>query len=153
MSQTPDDLLKKLKPTKTFVVDGAAIRALAELARDLGPEEFVKRWAKVTTPKPTRKPPPTDGEKTALAAAKGKVATFGTSRKLTSGQTATALHTYASERHELPAPTKAASGSSASMVGWLATKLSVGNAVSLVDSFIAHYGPSTSVKHKLPSEG
>ncbi len=152
MSPKPDDLLKKLKPTKTFAVDGDAIRALARLAVDLGPDDFVRRWEAATAPKPARKPPPTTAEKSAIAAAKKKIAAFGASRKLTSGQTATALHSYAGGRHQLPAPTKTATESSASMVGWLSTKLSASDAVSLVDDFIAHFGPSTSLKHKLPSD-
>lgn len=151
MSLKPDDLLKKLKPSKTFAVDGDAIRALAKLAKDLGPDEFVRRWESATAPKPARKPPPTTAEKSALAAAKKKVAAFGTSRKLTSGQTATALHTYADEKHKLPIPTKTAAESSAGMVSWLSTKLSVSDAVALVDDFIVHFGPSTSLKHKLPT--
>lgn len=153
MSPTPDELLKKLKPTPAFVVDADAIRALAELARELGPSEFVKRWEKATASKPARKPPATTEEKDAIAAAKEKATAFGKSRKLTSEETATALYAFASTRNKLPAVTKTAAKGAGSMVGWLSTKLSVERAVSLVDGFVDHHGPQTNLKHKLPSEG
>lgn len=147
MSLSSDDLLKKLKPTKTFAVTGSEIRALAKLAAELGPDGFVGRWESATKRQKQKSPRAPDE----LAAIKAKTTQFGAKRKLSSAQTAQAIYNHLHSAKKIQArPTKSALKSTASMVGWLAKRISAQTLQESLNGFFTKYESATDLTHRLP---
>ena len=127
MTITPQDLLKKLKPTASFAVDRASIVELARFAITAGEEAFAESWAssvakskKAPTP---RKPKALDPR---IIAAENSLQTFAKSRNIRSAECATAFVRYMLEASpDLPEPTKTATSSIASALKWVAAKAKV----------------------------
>lgn len=149
MSLTSDDLLKKLKPTKTFAPTADDIRRLARLAIELGPDAFSKRWETNVAPKNRRRTNNTSSA--AVASAKTKAARFGAKRKLTSAQTAQAIYSYFKAEKDIGvAPPKTASKSTAAMIDWLVRKASEGVVLRGLNAFFSKYESATDLTHRLP---
>jgi hypothetical protein len=150
MSLTSDDLLKKLKPTKTFGVTKSDVKALAELAISIGPERFVERWSKLTQTKAVKRS--NSAQSSELADIKAKTTRFGAKRKLSSAQTAQAIYAYfKSQKKAASLPTRSAEKGVSAMIDWLAKESGVEAVLYLLESFFAKYESDTDLTHRLPS--
>jgi hypothetical protein len=150
MSLTNDDLLKKLKATKAFVVSEQEIRRFAEFAAAIGPDEFVKRWTELTKPTGRLHSSSRSQRPTALAELKERAAKFGGKRKLSSGQTALAIYSYFKAQKKITArPPKAAEKGVSSTLDWLAKQLGNEAVREGLEAFFSKYESDTDLTHRL----
>lgn len=154
MSISPQDLLRKLKPSASFAVDRDSILELARFAIDSGADEFANSWqvlvaprsrvAKGTVPKgnPKAKDP-------RVESAESQLKKFGDSRKLKSSESGIALVRFAQQRFPaLPEPTKAATASIGGAVKWLASKTGEFGVDNLVNAFVEAFSEATDYTYR-----
>ncbi|MEL6567250.1 MAG: hypothetical protein AAFQ22_02455 [Pseudomonadota bacterium] len=137
MTQTPDNLLKKLKATPSFEVTPKSIEDLAKLAIDLGPRGFSARWEELNA-KPVRKTKAKKPVSPELKSATDTLNKFYKARQMKSGEAAKALVNFAQKFDAgLPVPTAASKKSAVGAVKWLASKTSDVTAKEMADRFVS----------------
>lgn len=145
MTLTPNDLLKKLKPTASFAVTADDLSTLAQLAIQLGPEAFAEHWKALFAP--TRKAS-TKRKSPNKSAATEALQSFAASRGLKSAEIATAFIRWVVSGRELPPPTKAAMSSVVSASTWLTAKLGDASAGELAAQFVEKFSSETDYTYR-----
>lgn len=139
MTKTPQELLKKLKPTKAYELTEDCIRGLAKFAVDSGEDAFAAEWKKqISSKAPPKKK--TKVEDPTLNEALKIMSAFTKSRKLTSGEAATGILNFAANNiASLPKPTQAAQKGVPASIRWISSKASPNEAKQLVSEFIEQF--------------
>ncbi|WP_430403140.1 hypothetical protein [Hyphomonas sp.] len=126
MAKTPEDILKKLKPTKAFDLTPESMREFADYVIELGPAAFVARWLEYTSAKPTAKrskPKVADPRVAELAA---RLTGFAKITRLKPSEAAVGFVNFSKEFDaNLPAPTAAAQRGPTAAIKWLVAKSGV----------------------------
>jgi hypothetical protein len=136
MTTTPEDILKKLKPTKAFDLTPESMEAFAGYVINLGPTEFVARWLESTTPKKAVKVPKPKTIDPRISEITARLAKVAKATKLTAANAAVAFINFSREAdNSLPEPTATAKKGPASAVQWLISKSSLDAIEARLSSF------------------
>lgn len=140
MSKSPQELLKKLKPTRSFDVTHDCIAELARLAIDHGVEAFVGEWRQVALPTKRTSSKTNPSSDPAVVAAIAILTEFSKSKQLTSAQVAKAFLSFLIDKHSsLPKPTKTAEKGIAAAVRWAVGKTNPGVVSEACSQFVERF--------------
>ena len=140
MSKTPQELLKKLKPTRSFDVTPDCIGELARLAIDHGVEAFVGEWRQVALPAKRASSKTSPSSDPAVVATIATLTEFSKSKQLTSAQAAKAFLNFLIDKHSLlPKPTKTAEKGISAAVRWAVGKTSPGVVSGACSQFVERF--------------
>ncbi len=126
MAKTPEEILKKLKPTKSFALTPESMKMFAGYVIDLGPDQFVARWIEHTSAKKAVKalaPKIVDPRVAILAE---RIAQVAKTTTLTPAEAAVAFINFSKESDSsIPAPPATAKKGPVPAIKWLVSKTGV----------------------------
>ena len=123
MAKTPEEILKKLKPTKTFALTAESMKMFAGYVIDLGPDEFVARWLEHTSAKRAVKALPPKIVDPRIAILAERVAKVAKTTTLTPAEAAVAFINFSKDSDSsIPDPPATAKKGAASAIKWLVSK-------------------------------
>lgn len=126
MAKTPEDILKKLKPTTAFDLTPEDMKVFATYVIGLGPDAFVTRWLQETAAKravKVSKPKVVDPR---IAGLTTRLASFAKATRLKPAEAAVAFVNFNKEANpSIPASPASAQKGPAPAIKWLVSKSSI----------------------------
>lgn len=136
MAKTPEDILKKLKPSKTFDLTPEEMRAFADYVIEMGPAAIVTLWLELSNPKATKKQAKPKEVDPRVAALTARLTRFAKTTRLKSAEAAVAFLNYSREENaSIPEVSASAQKGPAAAIKWLIPKAGLDHVEQLLSSF------------------